>query len=138
MRGKPYPLTVLSRRGTVPDLGASHGEGADAGLDLALRPIAVSYDALPAIRQSLFGELLDENRDLGFHGHCQHAPSPFSGDLGQWILNRFRLPERYDTGIVLHGVSLLLEVLAGLVTRHDTPPSQLTSPTFGLSSMAPI
>ena len=90
---------------------------------------------LPAIRQSLFGELLDENRDLSFHGGCQHAPSPFSGDLGQWILNRFRLPERYDTGIVLHGVSLLLEVLAGLVSRHDTPPSQIASPNFGHSSI---
>ena len=90
--------------------------------------------ALPAVRQPLFGKLFEENRDLGFHGRGQHAPSPFSGDLGQWVFDRFRLAERDDAAIVLHGVSLPLEVLAGLVTRHDTPPSQIASPNFGHSS----
>ncbi|MCZ0814331.1 hypothetical protein N5A93_19100, partial [Roseovarius sp. EGI FJ00037] len=33
------------------------------------------------------------------------------------------------------GVSFLLEVLAGLITRHDTPPSQTPSPSFPHSSM---
>ena len=31
------------------------------------------------------------------------------------------------------GVSLLREVLAGLDTRHDTPPSQTSSPIFSHS-----
>ncbi len=33
------------------------------------------------------------------------------------------------------GVSLLREVLAGLDTRHDTPPSQTSSPIFSHSPM---
>jgi hypothetical protein len=33
------------------------------------------------------------------------------------------------------GVSFLLEVLAGLITRHDTPPSQTPSPISRHSSL---
>ena len=35
------------------------------------------------------------------------------------------------------GVSFLLEVLAGLITRHDTPPSQTPSPSFPHNSTSP-
>ena len=35
------------------------------------------------------------------------------------------------------GVSFLPEVLAGLITRHDTPPSQTASPISRHSSAAP-
>lgn len=44
---------------------------------------------------------------------------------------RARLEQRGDRGIVFHGASFLLEVLSGLDTRHDTPPSQAPSPIFG-------
>jgi len=44
--------------------------------------------------------------------------------------------KRGDRGIVVHGVSLLREVLAGLITRHDTPPSQAASPSFRHISLA--
>jgi transposase-like protein len=42
--------------------------------------------------------------------------------------------KRGDRGIVVHGVSLRWEVLAGFDTRHDTPPSQAASPIFRHSS----
>ena len=41
--------------------------------------------------------------------------------------------KRRDRDIVFHGVSLLREGLAGSITRHDTPPSQVPSPSFGHS-----
>ena len=44
--------------------------------------------------------------------------------------------KRADRGIVVHGVSLLREVLAGFSTRHDTPPSQAPSPIFSHSPVA--
>jgi len=43
--------------------------------------------------------------------------------------------KRGDRGIVVHGVSLLREILAGFDTRHDTPPSQAPSPIFEHSSL---
>ena len=92
------------------------------------------HDALSAIRQPLLGELLDERPDLGFERGREHTTRPFTGNLSERVLDRSRLTKRDDAGIFLHGVSLLLEVLAGLITRHDTPPSQLASPSFGHSS----
>ncbi|WP_347269059.1 hypothetical protein, partial [Paracoccus sp. (in: a-proteobacteria)] len=49
------------------------------------------------------------------------------------VKDQTRLVKRGDRGIVVHGVSLLREVLAGFDTRHDTPPSQAPSPIFSHS-----
>jgi hypothetical protein len=49
-------------------------------------------------------------------------------DPGQRGLSTFRLTKCDDVCSLLHGVSFLLEVLAGSHTRHDTPPSQTPSP----------
>ena len=96
--------------------------------------MSVPNDALSSIRQPLLGELADESVDLGFECGREHPARTFPRDLGQRVLNRSRLTEPDDAGIFLHGVSLLLEVLAGFNTRHDTPPSQPASPEFDHSS----
>src|SRR6056297_1813021 len=76
------------------------------------------------------------DEDVGFGPQCgrQHPARPVTRDLGQRIIHRFRLTQSDDVVIVLHGVSFLLEVLAGLITRHDTPPSQTPSPISRHSS----
>jgi hypothetical protein len=91
-------------------------------------------EALPAIRQNLFNMLGNEGVSFGPKCSGQHPARPISGNLGQRIVNRFRLTQGDNVGIVLHGVSFLLEVLAGLITRHDTPPSQSPSPISRHSS----
>jgi hypothetical protein len=96
------------------------------------------HNPLPAIRQDAFGMLRDEG--VGFGAECcgQHPARSVTGDLGQRIVNRFRLTQGDDVCIVLHGVSFLLEVLAGFITRHDTPPSQISSPRFTHNSQGCI
>jgi hypothetical protein len=120
--------------GTVPDLRPSDLEGADPGLDRALGTVSVPNDALSTVRQPFLGELADKGLDLGFERGGEHPARTFPGDLGQRVLDRSRPTKLDDAGILLHGVSLLLEVLAGFDTRHDTSPSQLASPKFGHSS----
>src|SRR5690606_8720537 len=66
----------------------------------------------------------------------QHPARPISGNRGERIIHRFRLTQGDDVGIVRHGVSFLLEVLAGFSTRHDTPTSQTPSPISRHSSQA--
>jgi hypothetical protein len=53
----------------------------------------------------------------------QHSAGTFTGNFGQWIVNRFRLTERDASGISRHGVSLLSGGSGRLDTRLDTPPS---------------
>ena len=93
-------------------------------------------DALAAISQTLVGEAGDEARRFCPERRGQHLARALAGDLGQRIEDRSGLVKLGDRGIVLHGVSLLREVLAGFSTRHDTPPSQAPSPIFSYSSTA--
>jgi hypothetical protein len=94
----------------------------------------MSHDALAPVGQAFIIKLGDEARRLGLERDRQHPVRAFAGDLGQRIDDRSGLVKRGDRGIVFHGVSLLREVLAGFSTRHDTPPSQTTSPIFSHSS----
>ena len=94
----------------------------------------MAHHALPAVRQPLSGDLVEKHPDLRLERRGEHPSRTFPRDLGERVFDGFRLTEPDDAGIVLHGVSLLLEVLAGFDTRHDTPPHQLASPKFGHSS----
>jgi len=85
-------------------------------------------DPLPAIRQDFLGMLCDKGVGFGAERRSQHPAGAVPGNLGQRVNNRFRPTQGDDVGIVRHGVSFLLEVLAGLITRHDTPPFQTPSP----------
>src|SRR3954451_10425511 len=64
------------------------------------------------------------------HGYGQHPPRSLARDLRQWIIDRIDLAERDDGGSLLHGVSLLREVLAVFATatvrRLLTPPSPIS------------
>lgn len=97
-------------------------------------PMAVPHNTVAAVRQDLFGMARNESVSLGPQPSRQNPSHPVTRDLGQRIIHRFRLTQGDDVCIVLHGVSFLLEVLAGLSTRHDTPPSQTPSPISRLSS----
>ena len=94
----------------------------------------MSNNPLAAVRQDLFGVLRDKGVGLGPQRGSQHPACPVASDLGQRVLNRFRLTKGDDVCSLLHGVSFLLEVLAGFDTRHDTPPSQTPSPISPHSS----
>ncbi len=95
-------------------------EGADPGLDPALRAIAVPNNALPTVRKPLLGKPVEEGPDLGFqHGH-EHPPRALPGYLRKRVLDRTRLAQQDDAGIVLHGVSLPLEVLEGSIIRASS------------------
>ena len=97
---------------------------------LRFRCVTVSDNALTTVRQGLFGMLRDKGVSLGSQRSRQHPAGAIAGDLGQRIIHRFRLTKGDDVCSLLHGVSFLLEVLAGFSTRHDTPPSQIPSPSF--------
>jgi hypothetical protein len=85
--------------------------------------MAVTHDAVAAIRQLQVLTLGDEG--VGLRDQClrQHSASAFTRDFGQWIVDRFRLTERDDGAISRHGVSLLSGGSGRLDTRLDTPPS---------------
>jgi hypothetical protein len=53
----------------------------------------------------------------------QHSAGAFTCNVGQGIVDSFRLTERDDGGISRHGVSLLSGGSGRLDTRLDTPPS---------------
>ena len=113
VRREPDLLAARHVRSAIPDLRAPELEGADAGLDLPFGSVPVPNHALPTIRKPLLGEPVEEGLDLGFERGHEHPARTFPGNLGERVLDRTRLAQRDDAGIVLHGVSLLLEVLAG-------------------------
>ena len=91
-------------------------------------------NALTPIRQRLCGMLRNEGVGFGAERRRQHPARTVTGDFGQRVIHRCRLTQGDNVGIVLDGASFLLEVLAGLITRHDTPPSQTPSPISQHSS----
>src|SRR4051812_49862539 len=64
------------------------------------------------------------------HGYGQHPPRSLARDLRQWIIDRIDLAEWDNGSSLLHGVSLLREVLAVFATatirRLLTPPSPIS------------
>lgn len=72
-------------------------------------------DTLPTIRQKLFNMLRNEGVSFGPECGRHHTARAVTGELGQRISNGFRLTQGNNVGTVP-----LLEVLAGLITRHDT------------------
>src|SRR4051794_27097961 len=52
----------------------------------------------------------------------EHPARTFPGDLGERVLDRTRLAQQDDAGIVLHGVPLVLEVVGG------SPPATIRRP----------
>ena len=93
------------------------------------------HDALATVSKLLSPEFFKEHPDLGLERAREHPARTFTRDLGERVVDGFRLAQPDDAGIFGHGVSLLLEVLAGFSTRHDTPPSHPASPNFGHSSI---
>lgn len=64
-----------------------------------------------------------------------YDPNP--GDLGQRVIYRLPLTQGNNVGIVVQGVPFLLAVLAGLITRHNSPLRQTRSLSFKCSAFAP-
>src|SRR5438105_15214939 len=92
-------------------------------LDCAMRPMAMTHDAVAAIRQ--FQVLPHGDKGIGFGDQhlSQHSAGAFTCKFAQRIVDRLRLTECDDSGISRHGVSLLSGGSGRLHTRLDTPPS---------------
>src|SRR5277367_345102 len=85
--------------------------------------MAVTHDAVAAIRQLQVLPLGDEGVGFSNQHLGQHPTGTFTRNFAQWIVDGFRLTERDDGGISRHGVSLLSGGSGRLDTRLDTPPS---------------
>ena len=73
---------------------------------------------LAAVRQHVIGEAGNEGIGLCLQRFRQHASRPFTGDLGQRIVDRIRVTKRDHGRIFLHGVSLL----SGRFWQAQHPP----------------
>jgi hypothetical protein len=85
--------------------------------------MAVPHDAVTTVGQSQVLPPGDEG--VGFRDQYlgQHSAGTFTRNFAQGIIDSFKLTERDDSGISLHGVSLLSGGSGRLDTRLDTPPS---------------
>src|SRR5215217_1750108 len=128
--GREPDLLRLGHVGSVAHLGPLHLQGADPGLDPPHRPVPVSDDPLAPVRKCDAGMLRHEGVRLHPHGYGQHPPRSLARDLRQWIIDRIDLAEWDNGSSLLHGVSLLREVLAVFATatirRLLTPPSPIS------------
>src|SRR5215217_4968203 len=128
--GREPDLLRLGHVGSVAHLGPLHLQGADPGLDPPHRPVPVSDDPLAPVRKCDAGMLRHEGVRLHPHGYGQHPPRSLARDLRQWIIDRIDLAEWDNGSSLLHGVSLLQEVLAVFATatirRLLTPPSPIS------------
>jgi hypothetical protein len=127
-------LDARDIRRTVPDLRAPDIECADPGLDRPVGSMTMPNHAPPAIRQPPVGEAREERLDFRLQRRGEHSTRPLGRNLRQRIVHRARLAQGDDAGIFSHDISLPSEVLAGLITRLDTPPPRPKSPIFGYSS----
>jgi hypothetical protein len=83
----------------------------------------VPHHPLAPVRKLEIGKLRDKGVRLRLQRFGEHPPRAFARDLRQCIIDRIGLTESHDRGSLLHGVSLLREVLAVSHNRHDTLPS---------------
>jgi len=79
-----------------------------------MRAMAMTHDAVAAIRQSQVLPHGDKGSGFGDQHLSQHSAGAFTCKFAQRIVDGLRLTEGDDSGISRHGVSLLREVLAGL------------------------
>ena len=120
----------------IPDLRAPDGERPDPGPDLAFRTAPLPHDPLTAIGEPVAGEPVEDRPDLGLERAREHPARAVPRDPGERVVAGRRLAQPDDAGIFRHGASRRLEVLAGLIPRHDTPPSKPASPNSGHGSPA--
>ena len=86
---------------------------------MADHPRPPVLEALPVHGgEERLGLRLDRLREQPAGAVAQHR--------GQGVVDRVGVLKGVNPGIGRHGVSLPREVLAGLITRHDTPPPQTT------------
>jgi hypothetical protein len=91
----------------VAHLGAPDLDRPDPGLDRTMWPMAVTHDAVAAIRQFQVLPHGDEGVGFGDQHLSQYSASAFTCEFGQGIIDSIRLTEGDDSGIFRHGVSLL-------------------------------
>ena len=118
--------STLSAAPAVPDLGARHRDGADPGLHLKLSRMTVMDQARPPVREPQIRPLRQESLDLQLHRLGQALASAGPQYLRQGIIDGIRPTKPYDIAVLVHGVSLSGEVLAGLTPASIRRPSQAT------------
>ena len=120
-RGEPNPLASPGRAAVL-HLHPLHPDRSDPRLDRPCRAMAMPDKSCPdhprAAGRPSIGQ---EGRSLALDRLGQQAPGPRAQDCRQRIVDRLGLPETDNGVILVHGVSLRLEVLEA-VTRLDTPP----------------
>ena len=103
----------IAGRGAVAHLHPPYLDRADPGLDGPLRAIAVADDAGPPIGEPLVRHRRQEGFGLRLDRLGEQAPRTCAQHCGQWVIHRLGLRETDNGAILVHGVSLRLEVLAG-------------------------
>jgi len=75
--------------------------------------MAMPDEPCPTILELPVGHQSQKGRSLALDRLRQQAPGPRAQDCRQRIVDRLGLPETDNGAILVHGVSLRLEVLAG-------------------------
>ncbi len=132
-RGKANALGAFAD--TIAQPGATHGDGTDAGHDLALGQMPMAYQPLAAISGELVGVAAEQGRDFGFNRMCQQRAGTIAQNLRQRIGKTSWLGQLENVSVG-HGVSLLKWRSGGLEHPHDTPP--IPPCRHQLSSIAPL
>jgi len=136
-RGEGDALASSFRGGisTIADLGPPDRHRADPGLDRPLRPMAMPDEAGTATGQTLLPHRGQERLGFRLDGLGQQPAGAFAQHGRQRIVDLVGVSKRMNGGIVLHGVSLLREVLAGWTPATIRRPLKPSSPSSPHSSV---
>ncbi len=135
-RREPDVLGLIGAAVAQPD--PLNGNGTDAGLPLALRPMAVANHAVPSVRQlhALHGG--EKRVRFGLDGLCQEPAGAAPQNRRQRIVDRVGLTEGYNGAPARHGVSVPSGVQAGFHPSRYAASLKPSSPSFGHSSLPPL
>jgi hypothetical protein len=99
----PRRLEKRAHVAPIAHLSATDFDRPHPGLDCSMRPMAMTHDAVAAIRQ--FQVLPHSGKGVGFRDQHlgQHAASAFTCKFAQRIVDGLRLTEGDDSGISRHG-----------------------------------
>jgi len=96
------PIGASLANSTVAQLWTLHLHGANPGLNLALRPMAVPDYALAPVRQSFAFHRRQERVSFRLNGLGQQPARAASQDRRQRIIDRIGLTERNNSGSACH------------------------------------
>ena len=99
---------------SVAHLGATDLDRPNPGLDRAMRPMAMTHDAVAVIRQFQVFPYGDKGIGFGDQHLSQHSAGAFTCDFGQRIVDGLRLTEGMTVVSLRMAYRSFREVLVGL------------------------